>query len=175
MLSFLLNSLFGANINYEEGFIPRFDKFSIIYSSFIVAIIVFPILLKKDLGILMKFNSLGVYFATLLGLYILYTGFSSLSNTDFDYEYYQNEMGTKNRHLLLYGPNPFKLAGSVTLGYSSHTFIISIMRNNQKPENNDRDLAIGYSLVGITYLLFGIMGYIGFSGHVFSIDFKDVS
>ena len=167
--------LAGGSIDYELGATPRFDKFSIMYCSFITAAVLFPLLIKKDIGFLIKINSLGVYFAMILILYVIYTGIKSMIITDFVFAEKSNVTTDGTKYLLLFGPNPFKLAGSITLGYCSHTFVLSIIRNNKVQENNTRDLALGYSMVGVTYLLTGLFGYIGFSGKGFNFNFMDVS
>lgn len=130
--------------------------------------------MKKEIGFLIKVNSLGVYCAIILIIFMIVQGIISLSNTTFDFEAKENIKGDNVKHLLLWGANPFKLAGSVTLGYCSHTFIFSILKNNKNQDNNVRDLFIGYLFVGLTYITVGILGYIGFSGINFGPKFEDV-
>lgn len=149
--------------------------FSIIYCSFFMAALLFPLLVKKEIGFLIKINSLGVYFAMLLILYIIYSGISGMITTTYDFALKENHKDDEIKHLLLFGMNPFKLAGIVTLGFCSHTFIFSIIKNNKVQENNTRDLFIGYCIVGMTYLVAGIFGYIGFSAKGYDPEFKDVS
>jgi sodium-coupled neutral amino acid transporter 9 len=46
-------------------------------------------------------------------------------------------------------------SGVLTASFVLHNAIINIMKNQRYPENNIRDLSIGYSLVVITYILVG--------------------
>ncbi len=95
--------------------------------------------------------------------------------TSFDFEYKLNKNdSTSERHLYLFGENPSMLAGALTMGYFSHSFVLSMMKSNEKQENNKRDLFYGYCLVCLTYTLIGLLGYIGFSGSSFDAVFKDV-
>jgi len=90
--------------------------------------------------------------------------FNTLFNTSFDFQEKANSPDDSLKHLLLFGPNVAKLAGNLSLGYFTHAFILPIIKNNEKQENNRRDLFIGYLMAFFTYLLIGILGYIGFSG-----------
>lgn len=56
------------------------------------------------------------------------------------------------------------------LGYYLHNCVIPILRNAKNPENNKRDMLIGYFLVFLSYTLVGIAGYIGFSGKQFNVE-----
>ncbi|XP_055952490.1 sodium-coupled neutral amino acid transporter 9 homolog isoform X2 [Argiope bruennichi] len=47
------------------------------------------------------------------------------------------------------------LVGTLSLSFFIHNCVLSLMRNQKKPENNPRDLAIAYVLVGTTYLIVG--------------------
>jgi hypothetical protein len=42
-----------------------------------------------------------------------------------------------------------------------------VIRNAKRPENNIRDVMIGYVLVLLTYTLIGVLGYLGFAGSAF--------
>lgn len=175
LLAYICN-LFGANLNYKEGEIPNWSTFSIIYVGLILCVILFPFYLKKEVDFLIKLNSFGVYFVITLILFVVGVFIYSLTNTNYDFQYIKNEVSNdkKIRHLLLFGENPLKLCGSLTLSYISHTFVLPIMKNNRVKENNTRDLAIGYMLVCITLLMVGYFGYIGFTGSSFDPEFKEV-
>lgn len=54
-------------------------------------------------------------------------------------------------------------------GYYLHNITLPIIRNSKNPENNVRDVFIGYFLVFLSYSLCGIMGYFGFSGTYFTV------
>ena len=46
-----------------------------------------------------------------------------------------------------------------------------IIRSAKNPENNDRNVFLGYFFVYLSYAIFGILGYIGFLGFDFSTYF----
>jgi hypothetical protein len=132
----------------------------------------------KKINFLIKINSYGIYFVSVLIGFVFYTGIASLINTKFDFQYIMNKNSDDPdnvRHLYLFGEKPSGLAGALTLGYFSHSFILSLMKTNEKQENNKRDLFWGYCLVCLTYTLIGLLGYVGFSGRNFDSEFKDVS
>ena len=56
---------------------------------------------------------------------------------------------------------------SLTLSYFLHNCIAIIMKNNEKKEKNPRDLALGYTAAGSSYLTIAILGYFGFRGNGF--------
>jgi hypothetical protein len=57
--------------------------------------------------------------------------------------------------------------GILSGGYYLHNITLPIMKNNKNKENNIRDLAIGYFLVFISYVICGSLGYFGFTGTYF--------
>ena len=126
----------------------------------------FPIINLKEITFLIKISSKGIFFVSFLLLFVLYIGFKSFGNTTYDFQYIANN-GISPSHISLFGDDPSLLAGALSLGYFTHTIIISVMKNNEKPENNKRDLFLGYLLVFITYTSIGIIGYFGFAGSDF--------
>ena len=159
---------------------PNLDKFSIFYCAIFLSVLMFPILCKKDITLLVKISSKGVYFVSFIILFVYYTGIKSAFNTTFDYSYIYNN-GISPSHISLFGDDPSKLAGALSLGYYTHNIIIPIMKNNEVQSNNKRDLFLGYFLVFLTYTSLGLAGLYGFSGSDFydnyklkKGDFKDV-
>ena len=57
-------------------------------------------------------------------------------------------------------------------GFYFHNLSIPVIAKNPEPKNNNRDLFFGYSLVCITYLMFGVVGYLGFMGQSYD-DYRD--
>ena len=167
----ILNKL-GLNIDSKD-LTPEFSRFSLVYLGIILCIIMFPLTIKKDIGFLIKLSSFGIYFISILIIFVIYTGISSLINTDFSFDYIINKPNTNERHLKLFGENPIKFAGALSLGYFCHNTVLPVLQNNKKQENNTRDLFLGYCLVCLTFSSCGILGYIGFSGKEFDVDFKD--
>ena len=168
----LFLKLFNVELD-ETDLSPNFNKFSLFYCGLIVAIVVFPLTILKEMNRLVKFNSYGFFFVSTLLIFVIYSGIKSLIQDNFHFEYKENIKDKKDRYLLLFGQNPGILAGTLSLGLFSHSVILPLLKNNKKPENNQRDLFIGYVLVTFTYIIIGIMGYIGFSGSEFDSDFKD--
>ena len=58
-------------------------------------------------------------------------------------------------------------AGVLTLSFFLHNCVIIILKNNQHPEHNTRDLGLGYFATGSCYFLIGLLGYFGFKGNGF--------
>jgi hypothetical protein len=170
-----LLKLLGVNID-PSNFNPTFSQFSSIYCGIILGIVLFPLLIMKKINFLIKINSYGVYFVSILIGFVFYQGIHSIFTSKFDFEYIENKDSTKTevRHLYLFGENPSMLAGALTMGYFSHSFVLSMMQSNEKQENNKRDLFFGYCLVCLTYTSIGLLGYIGFSEIQFEAEFKAV-
>lgn len=167
----LLLKLCGAPVNPED-ITPSFTKFSLIYCGIIVCVVSFPLLILKEMAFLVKINSLGIYFVSILLLYVMYTGVSSLFTTSFNFDYFKNA-DTEPRYLYLFGPDPSILMGTLSLGYFSHSFVLPMMKNNRNKSKNTRDLFLGYFCVMTTYVIVGSLGYIGFTGKTFGAQFED--
>ena len=166
----ILNNI-GFDID-EQNLKPEFGRFSIIYLGFILSILIFPLIMKKEVSFLVKISSFSAYCVSALIIYAIYTGISSMINTDFHIDYIKNKKDSKDRYIQLFGVNPSNLAGTISLGYFCHSTILPTLKNNKNQNNNIRDLSIGYIFTGFTFSLSGIFGYIGFSGKDFDIDFK---
>jgi hypothetical protein len=139
----------------------------------IVSLIVFPLTILRKIQFLVKFNSFGFCFVSVLLIYVIYTGISTMATNTFKFEYKENTVGNKERYLYLFGQDPGLLTGTLSLGLFCHSVILPLMKTNRNQENNNRDLFLGYVCVSLTYIIIGIFGYIGFSGSDFSPKFKD--
>ena len=168
---FLLNKC-GLDLDADK-IEPSFSYFSILYCGVAISLIVFPLLVMKNMTPLIKLNSYGIYFVSILLIFVIVQGFISLFTTTFDFQYIKNETDNPIKHLYLFGAKPSVLAGTLCLGYFSHSFVLPLMKNNEKQENNKRDLFLGYLCVMLTYIIVGIAGYIGFSGKGFKGEFED--
>ena len=169
----ILNKIGGFDMDSED-LKPEFGRFSLIYLGIVLCFCLFPFIIKKDVGFLVKLSSFGIYFISALIVFEIYTGISSFLNTDFDFEYIKNNNQKSNkRHLKLFGEDPSMFAGTLSMGYFCHTTILPILKANKNQENNIRDLILGYIFVGLTFSLSGIFGYIGFSGKNFGIEFEE--
>lgn len=115
---------------------------------FLVAVL-FPLCCVKSPTFFTKFNSLG----TLSVVYVFIFSITKASiwgiNMDFS-------------HTPMFKANFPALTGILTLAYFIHNCILSIMRNQEKPKNNARDLSIAYCLVALTYIAVGFLFFISF-------------
>jgi amino acid permease len=171
-IAVFLNFVFKCDIKSDD-ITPYFNKFSIIYCAIGICILIFPLLIRREMGILVKINSYGIYFVLVLIFFVFYIGIKGLITTQYKFAYIENKDNTEPRYLYLFGPNPSKLAGGACLGLFAHSVILPLLQNNENQENNQRDLFIGYLLVIFTYIAFGIIGYIGFSAKNFDHNFHD--
>ena len=72
--------------------------------------------------------------------------------------------GSNEPHeLSLFGSHAHSLVGILCGGFYLHNISLPIIRNAQNPENNLRDVFLGFLLVFISYVACGTLGYIGFS------------
>ena len=163
--------LFNIDIDGQD-LTPHFDKFSLFYCALVVCVMVFPLTILKEMQCITKFNSAGIYFVSALLIFVIYQGIATLATDNFHFEYKENIEGSEDRNLFLFGENIGLLVGTLSIGLFSHSVILPIMNNNRNQENNQRDLFLGYVLVTLTYIIIGIMGYIGFSGSEFSTTFE---
>jgi sodium-coupled neutral amino acid transporter 9 len=162
------------NIDLNEGDLePHFNQFSLIYCALIVSVLVFPLLILKDMSFLSKFNSKGFLFVTPLLIYAIYIGFKTIFTNNLHFEYKANTIDGEDRNLFLFGEEPGMIAGTLSLGLFCHSVVLNLLKDTKNPENNQRDLFFGYLCVSLTYIIIGIMGYIGFSGSGFDPEFKD--
>lgn len=72
------------------------------------------------------------------------------------------------RTIVLFTANFSPLASILNIGFYLHTCAVPILRNAKKPENNSRNLFIGYTIVLFSYILIGGLGYYGFMGTLFN-------
>jgi len=54
------------------------------------------------------------------------------------------------------------LTGTLTLSFFIHNAILTILRNQKRPENNGRDLCIGYALAAFCYIFIGVSFFAAF-------------
>lgn len=128
---------------------------------------------KKDLSIFIRLMSYGSAFIMALIVFIIGFGFYGIASTHYEImpsgdviPPYTPEDDT--RYIKLFNSDFSPLAGALGIGYFLHTVSLPIVRNNQNQDKNERDVFLGYLLVGFTYISVGIMGSIGFVGGYFS-------
>ncbi|GIY70800.1 sodium-coupled neutral amino acid transporter 9 homolog [Caerostris darwini] len=127
------------------------DRFIPLY----IAAVFMPLVNLKSPTFFSKLNALGTLSVIYLIIFIIIKGakwgihFNTVDPTSISYvDLFKNTFPV--------------LVGTLSLSFFIHNCVLSIMRNQKKPENNPRDLAIAYVLVGITYLIVGGVFFITF-------------
>ena len=134
--------------------------------------------IPKDVSIYAKINSFGVVFIAIIILFIFGLGFYSMHDTDFTYsESTYNDYLAKRKadpdntpylaYIDIASSNFAPIMGILGGGYYFHNMSLAVIRNSRNPENNVRDVFVGYLLVFITYVCSGTLGYYGFTGSMF--------
>jgi sodium-coupled neutral amino acid transporter 9 len=118
----------------------------------------------RQLGFFVKFNTFGVIFVLLIMTFIVGTGVNGFATTHYTFSEPANPEQKDPFYIKLFSGNFAPLMGILGGGYYLHNITLPIIKNSAKPENNARDVFIGYLLVFISYTLCGLMGYFGFSG-----------
>ena len=63
--------------------------------------------------------------------------------------------------------------GILAGGFYFHNISLSVIHNARNPENNVRDVFLGYLATFLTYVLCGVMGYYGFTGSHFETKLEE--
>lgn len=116
---------------------------------------IFPLMNFKSPTFFTKFNMLGTISVMYLITFTVMKAFECGINVDFF------NKGSQNYAPLWRLRFP-ALTGTLALSYFIHNAILTILRNQKNPQNNARDLSIGYSLSALCYLIIGTMFYIAF-------------
>jgi len=61
-----------------------------------------------------------------------------------------------------FSPNFPDLMAMLSLAFFIHSAVITLLKSNEKQENNTRDLSLGYLLVGLTYAGIGSLFFLAF-------------
>jgi len=110
-------------------------------------------------------------FVLVMFFFIIFYGIFGLSTTSYTFDR-EVSIEEEKVYIEFFAKYNFSsLAGSLTLGYLIHNICMPIVKNAKRPENNIRDVVIGYVLVFFSYTLVGVLGYFGFK----SIQFQDKS
>ena len=106
-------------------------------------------------------------------LCIVSIGIYSIVNTEYTFdvvtynEHYSSGDTSYLAYLTLASTSFPPLMGILGGGFYFHNISLPVIRNAKNPENNIRDVMIGYVLVLLTYTLIGVLGYLGFTGSAF--------
>lgn len=117
---------------------------------FLIAVL-FPLCSVKSPTFFTKFNSLGTLSVAYIVVFIITK--ASIWGIHMDF---------KHDSIPMFKTSFPALTGILTLAYFIHNCILSIMRNQENPKNNARDLSIAYFLVALTYIVVGLLFFISF-------------
>ena len=90
------------------------------------------------MAVLVTLNSYGIYLVSLLLMFVIGVGIYGFTNTTYKFDYVQNTEGSDTRYIYLFGNQISTLAGTLSLGYFSHSFVLPLMKNNKNQENNKK-------------------------------------
>lgn len=140
---------------------PTDEVSQVIYKIFdlavplILVLVLGPIICCRSVNIFLRFNFIGtisVFYLLAFSLFkAYYWGFDNIS---FDQ--------SSSSFIKLIDWNFPVYTGVLSLALFIHNCLLTLLRTQQKPQHNQRDLAIAYVLVGITYFLIGTAIYVSF-------------
>ena len=150
-----INHWFSANERHLED-----DAFQNIWKlqggvPLILALCIFPLLNFKSPGFFMRFNVLGTISVLYLICFTLVKSYECGLNAEF--------FNPESEHFVhLFSWKFPALSGTLALSYFIHNAILTILRNQKHPENNARDLSIGYILSAGCYIVIGLAFFLSF-------------
>jgi amino acid transporter len=121
----------------------------------------------RNVSIFVKINTFGVIFIFMIIGFIIGVGIYGFTNTHYTFDILAPPE-PDTAIIKLFSGNFGPLMGILGGGYYLHNITLPIIRNSAKPENNVRDVFIGYLMVFLSYAVCGVMGYYGFSGTYFT-------
>ena len=133
-----------------------------------MAIVLLMVSLKRDLGIFIKLNSYGVMFTLTIIIFVISVGVYSLGNTEYSLDEAANVLNSEVRYIELSSLHFAPLLGLMSGGFYFHNLSIPILKNASDPTKNVRNVFIGYFLAFFSYVICGILGYVGFLGSYFN-------
>jgi len=76
-------------------------------------------------------------------------------------------------YISLFASQYASLMGILGGGFYLHNISLPIIARNPNPKTNERDLFVGYFFVFFTYVSFGVIGALGFSGETYVDRWED--
>ena len=126
-----------------------------------ILLVMFPIVNFKTLSLIVRINSFGVIAGGFMIFYTLYSAFYVKGVKTLEHvPYYNNEFPS--------------LAGLLMLSFFIHNCILTIMKNQKNPENNNRDLVIAFVLAGLSYCLIGGCVFLAYHNVDIPQDFLNI-
>ena len=143
----------------------NFDEFSYSYTCIIVMVLLMSLTLIRKMSLFIKFASFGVIFVFFTLVFIIGIGIYGFKSTHYVFHptinMDESEIKLFNKH---YPPLIAILGG----GYFLHVITLPIIKDAKNPEDNTKNVFIGYFIVFLSYSLCGVFGYFGFSGKYFT-------
>ncbi|KAI6233785.1 putative sodium-coupled neutral amino acid transporter 9 [Aphelenchoides fujianensis] len=124
---------------------------------FLLAFFTFPLFNMKSPTFFTKFNVLG----TISVLYLICFTISKACECGFNVNFVNPH---SINYVKLFNWNFPALTGTLALSFFIHNAVLTILRNQKHPENNARDLTIGFVLSAVCYLLIGVLFFLAFPG-----------
>merc|ERR1712063_245228 len=119
----------------------------------IVFVVMFPICNMKNFGIIVTINSLGV-------ISIAYTVVFIVLQCTFEQGLeFKNSEGDVIPQI---NDGLFVLAGLLSISFYIHGMILPIIKSAKNPQNNVRNVTIGFILVAVCYAIVGSVGYLAY-------------
>ena len=162
---------------------PVLNNFSSAYTAFFLYFVLVLISSKRNLGVFIRLGSLGAIFVTMFVIGIVVLGIFSWYNTEYQIGTTEDNQLTKwdlknlqgIRTVVLFTANFAPLASLLNIGFFLHTMAVPILKHAKHPENNTRNLFVGYTIVFISYMVIGAVGYFSFIGTTFKNYFTFVN
>jgi len=114
----------------------------------LVLLVMFPICNMKKFGIIVTINSLGV-------ISIMYTVAFIFAQCTF-------EQGLDVHEVRQVNSGAFILAGLLSISFYIHGMVLPIIKSAKNPQNNVRNVTIGFILVAVCYAIVGSVGYLAY-------------
>ncbi|EDV22079.1 uncharacterized protein TRIADDRAFT_29287 [Trichoplax adhaerens] len=150
-----LNFLQTANMSgfNVDLFLQLWDKQKTV--PLFLLVVMFPILNLKSPTFFTKFNSLGAISVCYLIFFVVFKSVRLGINFDL----------SGSHGIKLVNWNFPALSGILAMGFFIHNCILAIVRNQENPKNNGRDLSIAYLFVFVTYTTISVCFYLSFPMH----------
>ncbi|XP_063720806.1 neutral amino acid transporter 9-like isoform X2 [Symsagittifera roscoffensis] len=124
---------------------------------FFLILLVAPLINFKSPTFFTKFNSLGtVSVVYVMCFLIMKACFWGVNVTDLNYPF------PDESNVPLFGAQFASLSGIAMLAFFSHNAAVTVLRNQKNPENNTRDVILGYMVGLCTYLCSGFVFYLSY-------------
>jgi len=153
-----------AGINKPISTDVDFKEFSYSYTCIIVMTLLMGLTLIRKMGLFVKFSTYGVIFVFIILLFIIGMGIYGFTNTKY---VFHHTTDTSVSEIKLFNGDYPPLLGILGGGYFLHVITLPIIKNAKKPEDNAKNVFIGYFLTFLSYTVCGILGYFGFTGDYF--------